>query len=318
MALVQVTLGDFTFAGMEVPERIPFGGEQSLTVHKFIGGQRVIDAMGPDDMPLEWSGTFMGATALDRARYLDTQRALGQPLLLTWDQLRFLVVIQHFEGNYEFPYRIPYRITCVVAQNQNMPVTTVAPASIDDQMDGDMNTANGLGSLIGDGPLSGLLGGLDSAISAVSTFANASQSVIDGVLQPIAAVQTRVQILLASAANTTQNVGTLGGILPNVPASQSALNLATQVGAFTRVPSLLSLQSVMGRMTTNLGSGAGSSTTLTMAGGNLFSVAAKQYGDATSWTGIAKANGLTDPVLTGVQSLTVPNAPDTAGGLLGQ
>lgn len=318
MALVQVTLGDFTFVGMEVPERIPFGGDQSLTVHKLIGGQRVIDAMGADDMPLEWSGTFMGSTALDRARYLDTQRALGQPLLLTWDQLRFLVVIQHFEGNYEFPFRIPYRITCVVAQNQNMPVNTIAPASIDDQMDGDMNTANGLGSLIGDGPLSGLLGGLGSAISAVSTFANASQSTLNSVLIPAAAVQTRVQLLLGSTANTMQNVGTLGGIVPNAPASLSALNLATQVGAFTSTSSLISLQNVIGRMTTNLGSGSQNATVQTVAGGNLFSIASQQYGDPTSWTAIAKANGLTDPVLVGVQSLTVPNASDTAGGLLGQ
>ncbi|MFC4526422.1 LysM peptidoglycan-binding domain-containing protein [Dyella halodurans] len=318
MALVQVTLGDITFAGTEVPDRISFGGDQALTIHKLIGGQRVIDAMGQDDMPIEWSGLFLGPTAMDRALYLDTQRTLGQQLTLTWDRLRYLVVIRHFEACYDFATRISYRICCEVAENQVQPVTTVAPASIDDQMDGDMNAANGYGSLIGDGPLSAALGTLGTAISAVSTFANASQATINSVLQPIAAVQSRAQTLLSSAINTTQNVATVGGVLPNSPIAQSVASLNSQAVAFSSQPAISGLQSVMGRMTANLGSVSGNSTTVTVAGGNLYSIASQQYGDPTSWTAIAKANGLTDPVLSGVQSVVVPKQPDTAGGILGQ
>lgn len=318
MPNVRVTLGDITFAGTEVPDRIPFGGDQALTIHKLIGGKRVVDAMGQDDMPMEWSGYFLGPTAMDRALYLDTQRSLGQSLMLTWDRLRYLVVIRHFEGSYEFPTRIPYRITCEVAENQVQPVTTVAPASIDDQMTSDMNAANGYGSLIGDSALSTALGTLGTAISAVSTFANAAQSTINSVLQPIAAVQSRAQILISSAINTTQNVATLGGVLPNTPVSQSVASLNSQAVAFSSLPALSGLNSVMGRMTANLGSVSGNSSSLTVAGGNLYTIASQQYGDPTSWTGIAKANGLTDPVLSGVQAVVVPKQPDTAGGVLGQ
>jgi hypothetical protein len=53
-----LTLGDFTFARYEIPERIPFGGDQQLNVHKLVGGVRVIDALGADPMPIEWSGFF--------------------------------------------------------------------------------------------------------------------------------------------------------------------------------------------------------------------------------------------------------------------
>lgn len=313
-----LTLGDITFAGLEVPESLPFGGDQSLTVHQLIGGDRVVDAMGRSDMPMDWSGHFMGTTALDRALYLNTQRVLGQPLVLTWSQMRFLVVIQKFEAHYELKNRIPYSISCIVVQDQATPTVTGLVPDIDDQMNGDMNTASGLGGLIGDGALSGLLGTLGTAISAVSTFANATQATLNSVLQPIAAVQTRVGILLASSINTAQNVTTLGGILPGASLPVSVSSMSSHVISFEQQPLLLNLQSVAGRMAGNLSGPSGNSRTVTVAGGNLFDMASQQYGDASSWTAIAKANGLTDPVLAGVQKLSIPSRPDTAGGVLGR
>lgn len=53
---------------------------------------------------------------------------------------------------------------------------------------------------------------------------------------------------------------------------------------------------------------------LTVAGGNLFRIAAEQLGDATQWIRIAQLNGLTDPILTGVITLRIPNADPNAGG----
>lgn len=317
MSNTVVTLGDLTFAYMEVPESIPFGGEQRLAVQELVGGVRVVDAMGPSDMPLEWSGLFLGDTALARARYLDTQRKLGKPLLLSWSELRYNVVVASFTANFEFKYKIPYRISCVVVDDQTSPVTTVAQASIDDLMTSDMSTANGLGSLIGDGPLSGLLGTLNTAITSVSSFASAAQSTINGVLAPIQAVQSRVSLLIASAGNTIQNVSTLGGILPNTPIAQAASKLAGQAAAFTTLPQLYGLQSLLGRMNGNLGSVAGTSSSRTVAGGNLQRIAADVYGDASAWTGIAKANGLSDPQVTGVADLRIPAVPDLTGGVLG-
>jgi hypothetical protein len=41
-------------------------------------------------------------------------------------------------------------------------------------------------------------------------------------------------------------------------------------------------------------------------GGNLFEVAARQYGSALQWINIAKANGLSDPVLIGQTKLKIP------------
>lgn len=56
-----------------------------------------------------------------------------------------------------------------------------------------------------------------------------------------------------------------------------------------------------------------------VAGGNLFALAAQYLGDATKWYQIAQANGLTDPMLVGIVTLTIPqNAIPSNGGILGQ
>jgi hypothetical protein len=55
-------------------------------------------------------------------------------------------------------------------------------------------------------------------------------------------------------------------------------------------------------------------TTITVAGGNLFQIAAVQLGDATQWIRIAQLNGLQDPMLSGLQTLLIPAIDSTAGG----
>lgn len=58
--------------------------------------------------------------------------------------------------------------------------------------------------------------------------------------------------------------------------------------------------------------------TLTTAGGNLFRIAAEQLGDATQWLRIAQLNGLSDPILTGLVTLEIPNPDLNAGGGVAQ
>ena len=54
--------------------------------------------------------------------------------------------------------------------------------------------------------------------------------------------------------------------------------------------------------------------TITVAGGDLYRVALDQLGDATQWSRIAEANGLIDPVLTGIVTLQIPDTDPNAGG----
>jgi hypothetical protein len=60
-------------------------------------------------------------------------------------------------------------------------------------------------------------------------------------------------------------------------------------------------------------------TQMTVVGGDLYRLAAQNYGDATQWYRIAASNGLYDPVVPGPIVLVVPNPSmqPTNGGVLG-
>jgi hypothetical protein len=54
--------------------------------------------------------------------------------------------------------------------------------------------------------------------------------------------------------------------------------------------------------------------TLTVAGDNLFRIAAVQLADATQWIRIAELNKISDPMLSGVTTLLIPRVDRSAGG----
>lgn len=311
-----LVLGDFTFGSTEVPESIEFGGDQLLASHQLIGGRRVIDAMGRSEAPLSWSGLLRGENALDRALYLDNLRVQGLPLNLTWSQLSYKVLIRQFSARFERFYLLPYRITCEVVDNLTTPVTSPGQTPVDQAIGDDADAATSLAAAVGDTQLTGLLSTLNSAIANVSSFATAAQSQVNAVLAPLAAVQSRVAVLIASVGNTIGSVTTLGGVLPGNPVATNAAKLLNQVSSLTQCETLYRLRNVTGRMSANLGAITSSQRSVTTAGGNLFQIAQTQYGDAMEWTAIAKANGLTDPFVSGVQTLRIPAQPDENSGVL--
>ncbi len=107
-------LGPVAFEAFEVPAHIGFGGHQRIVVHTLPGGARIIDAMGPDDAPITWTGAFSGPDATLRARLLDTLRSEGSVWTLAWDAFSFSVVVAEFHAQYERSNWIPYRISCTV------------------------------------------------------------------------------------------------------------------------------------------------------------------------------------------------------------
>jgi hypothetical protein len=307
MADTTLTLGDFTFQGWEIPERIPFGGEQDLAVQKLIGGARVIDATGWQPHDLTWSGRFQGKGALARARLLEGLFRAGKPLTCSWSELSYLVVPHNFTADFERFYQLPYSLTLTVVK----PLATAAPKqaaakSLNDQVKADMTTAQALAAKIANNPLSAAMGTLNTAISKVSSFANAAQSTINSVLAPLAAVQGQVSTLIASVGNTLQNVTTVGGLIPGNPLSQMTAKLTEQVTAMTQAPDLYGLSSVLDRISTNIQAGSAAGATVTMAGGDLYHLASKVYGDVSAWTDIAQANNLTDPLIAGIATLRTP------------
>ena len=131
MATDVLILGGFIFTGFAVPERIPFGGDQAMVVHKLPGGRRVIDTLGPDDMDIEWHGRFWGSYALTQAMSLDAMRRAGTVLPLSYAGHNYTVVINHFVAEIErAPQDVLYQISCTVLTNDPSMVAPISGSAL--------------------------------------------------------------------------------------------------------------------------------------------------------------------------------------------
>lgn len=139
MALL--TIGGLALTDFEVPSQVSFGGEQKLTIHKLIGGARIIDAMGRDDSAVSWRGIFSGSDAGDRARMLDAMRVAGGPLSLSWDEFCYTVIIQSLRMEFRNPWWIPYDISCTVLTDQAQGLLDYVP-DLSDAVLADLTTAS--------------------------------------------------------------------------------------------------------------------------------------------------------------------------------
>ncbi|CAN7329592.1 hypothetical protein LJR084_001928 [Variovorax sp. LjRoot84] len=313
-------LGPFEFSNLEVPESLTLGGAQSLAKHKFPGGARNVQALGPDHAPISWGGLMLGETALDRAKGLDFLRIQGNPLSLTFFDSTYTVVIERFEYTVERYYKVGYRITLEVVSDDSQPVQDIPPSGFDTAIQADSDWMMGMAPEIGDSLLTSAISTLDSVVGRVGSFAAAGLSTISGVLGAISAVSSRVTVLTAGVQNTVNSVGVIGGVLPNMPLPAQISTMASQVLATAQYPMLLNIGSVATRMGRNVSAANLQSSTRErqVAGGTLFGIAAEEYGDATRWPAIAQASGIKEMVLSGVQTLKIPANPQDSGGVPGQ
>lgn len=316
MTDIKLTLGAFEFARFEVPETITFGGDQQLTIHQLVGGTRIIDAMGETPLPLKWSGHLVGASALDRALYLDRLRKAGNALALTWSELSFTVVIKTFECSFVRSYRLQYSITCEVVADRTSPITTITAPSFEQAVADDQATADALAARIGNNPLVNAVAAVRTALGTINNLVTAARSEINAVLQPIQDARGAVSALLTEAAGTLQSVSTVGGVFPNNPIAAQANNLSGQIAGFVDQANLVALDRTLGRMANNLSQVTAGTKSVTVAGGNLFAIAATEYGDPMGWTALAVANRMTDPQIAGLATLEVPPFTNDTGGIL--
>lgn len=114
---VLLKVGEIVFYDHEVPQTIAGGGEQMLAVHKYPGGIRTVDALGPDDREIEWGGLFLDATAEPRCHALDAVRRQGEPTTLYWSSFLYQVVIRSFTWSYERSWQIRYQLSLMVVQD---------------------------------------------------------------------------------------------------------------------------------------------------------------------------------------------------------
>jgi hypothetical protein len=272
--------------------------------------------------------------------YLDGMRAGGREQQLSWGRFRYLVVVEEFECTFERNYQLFYKIRCRVVSNGTDPATDPGNASIDDQVNADMLDVKGLilaalNNPILLTPFGALQAAMGTALSAASSFALASPSIINSVLAPLGALQAAVGAMQATAqlalagvgaigalAGTAGAVGAVGAVaagvsgVSGVAGAVAGINAA--IGATAQLAALGQVSGLLGRIAGNLGAVVGSQAAVVTAGGNLFQLASATYGQVSGWTAIARANGMADPKISGVQTLTVPASPGNTGGVLSQ
>jgi hypothetical protein len=116
--MTSLVLGPVVFKDYEIPESVKgLAGKHTLAVHKLVGGQRVIDALGPDDDDRGWHGRLQGADATDRAQLLDALRVSGGQLPMSVGAFFAIVVISHLNLIFERSYQILYEIEVMVVDS---------------------------------------------------------------------------------------------------------------------------------------------------------------------------------------------------------
>ncbi len=301
---VTMILGPVVFQDFEACAGIRFGGEQRIIVHKLPGGDRVIDCLGRDDAEITMNGTFSGPDGTLRARALDELRAQGSVLALTWDVFFYSVVIRDFQADYRNSFWIPYRLVCTVLRDEAAALFETA-----------LSLA---GSVVGDiaAAASQTLSGVDfsatqSAIAApgAMTLGTASYNQATGAIGEFerqhrfghAGCRNGVGSGVRDARNHERPRH--GGDGPDL--CHQLRRSARSTRDSKRLHRTGGYQP---------GQCEHLMRTLVSTGGNLFQIAAQQLGDATQWIRIAQLNQLSDPMLTGIVTLLLPDVDPTAGG----
>ncbi len=367
---IKLSLGDFVFQEMEIPENIPYHASQRLSIKKHIGGKRTIDALGEDFEPITWSGhIFPTATlsAVDRAKQLEKLRKAALPLLLTWDSLRFQVMISDFRPDYRFQ-RIPYTISLEVLDDLRQPASAIVNPSVDDLVSNGLDALDSLmatlGAIVGlsnaiingIAALSSLIGNVKVAVYAVSSSSSsassaspawsqskgtastglvstsstastgtapssldgAPSSVVNPIMQTVVAALNQAAALISSVDSLMAGASGVGGVVPGANNAANVSAITAFIGANQAIVALLQVESTLNVMLSNLQEINSSVKIITVSGGNLYQVAALEYGDSLAADLIMEANGLLDPQLSGNVTLIIPpyNAAAVNGGIL--
>lgn len=216
-----VTLGPFTFSDTEVPEKIPYGGQQVLAVQKMIGGVRQVNTLGPDPHDIQWSGTMRSADRANRAATLEQMMRAGKTLPLAWGDECLQVVIRSFQPVAE-AFFVTYTIVCCVVP---------PPQSASKKPDLLTRVADDAMKAVGLSPsdlpaIGSALGQVQDAVSAVSVLVPGS-SALGNILNATGAAQaalTGVQSAADGSLLGVVNAAATGAGLLGATSATSAIN----------------------------------------------------------------------------------------------
>ncbi|HQT66020.1 MAG: hypothetical protein B7Z78_06335 [Rhodospirillales bacterium 20-60-12] len=228
MSQIAVTLGGIIFRDFEVPERIIFGGTQSLAVHQLFGGGRMIEALGALDSEVFLTGIFSGPDAASRAQTLNVMRESGVAVALIWDEFFYNVIIEELVFSFTKNWWIPFRMRLVVVRDYVIEAITAIPSALQ-QANNDILTAAGFSSQTG------------ISVSGVNETTTST----------LPALQSQVGLQIASQGENLQTNATRLSSGTDIPTALAALNNIT-AGSLL-LASLAAMQGPINRAANNFG-----------------------------------------------------------------
>jgi len=108
---LKIILGGLELRPEEQPESIPLGGEQSLYLEEFPGGNVGMQNMGPRFREITWSGWFEGSEAYNRMRKVEEMRQAGKIVDFQTEKYTLPVAIKSFTPDHRKNDFIPFTIT---------------------------------------------------------------------------------------------------------------------------------------------------------------------------------------------------------------
>lgn len=243
-----LALGGFIFLDpFSVPERISAGGAHHLVTHKLIGGQRIVTALGADDDSIKWRGRFRGPAAVVSCQLLDVMRRSGKQVQLSYWTSSYLVVVRRFTWEFERFYEIPYEIECEVVQDLTATFWSGVSDTLDSLIDTDLGLAGGFGG--GVTSINQAMAAALTARAAVGVLQGASD--LGGLISAVGAVSAAATI--ASLAADGVGLGVAAGGDPGAMAG----SVSSTADAFTTAGAGAQTSGVAGRMAYNLDPGTG-------------------------------------------------------------
>ena len=102
-----LTLGSFSFDGLESPDRITISCKQRLVVHRMASGSSITDSLGNESEVISFQGIFSGRGAIERVRSIENLKSHANSVALVWQAKTVFVVIQDLALNYLSNHWIP-------------------------------------------------------------------------------------------------------------------------------------------------------------------------------------------------------------------
>ena len=321
MADTLVSLGGFVFTSWAVPEQVNGGGRQSLVVHKLIGGTRVIDVMGgtltgfasPDCCGVRRRRAVPGCWRPWGGAAMRWYSATGPTGIRCWSTIS--------PGNFQRFYEIAYDVGLTVLADLTQDGWQSSGDTLDERFGADLSSAGQTAAAILPSA-SPALGSVAAAQASAGTLQGASQAA----LQPLAATVSAA-LAVAQGLLSTLDAGfpaaSAGGVVAGGdPGGAWPRTLSAQAGGLQQLAAAAELTALLTRAQTNLATAPAmsGSRTITVAGGNLFRIAASSLA--------MRPSGIASPWRTGwsirscraLSRLTIPPVDPGAGngGILGE